>query len=455
MIAYVCLPLFWVGLLRLARVSLRKATIPSVLVYFIITFQYIGLPVLYFKLDDYRSPDIESTEVVGDIFLLTSTATTLVIIGFLASRVALRTDFATRALTRHHPEPANTTRLDTLGGVALTMLGAATLVIYIMKIGPSNLALVAAIEDPSDTLGINILRSHMGNAFEGRYYLYKLLMRDGLQIGSSTLFAVALLRPSKRRLLLFLISAVVATLSFTIATEKGPLINYLAGLMLVGLFIRSNGFLLRRWLFGTALAALGAVALLYMAFMGASDPLDAALQATSRLFTGQIEPLYHYLVIFPQQHDFLLGRSMPNPAGLLPFEHYPLTIEVMSMVHPWHLREGVVGSMPTFFWGELWANFGTVGVLLVPAFVGFAVCWIADTLDRFSPTPLTLAAIAWFSLHVKDLSNTPASNYIIDAYATAVVIGLIGFHLLPSPMLSRALTNTTLALKHAHSNDSQ
>ena len=427
-ISWICIPLLWLGLLRFARVALGKATIPAVLIWFIVVFQYVGLPVLYFQLDPYRCAELDDTSVIVEAFLLTATTTTLLIAGYCASRVILGTDFSSKHLSRHHRQRLAGSRLDLHAGVVLVAMGMAGLAMYVAQVGISNVAVLEVLYNPSDTVGSNLLRSGMGNAFEGRYYLYKMLMRDGLQIGSSTLFVAALLRPNLPRIAIFLLSAIVCVLSFTIATEKGPIVNYFLGLALVGLFVKHRGYITRTWLVGALLTGCLLVALLYVCFMGASDPVEALLQGGSRVFTGQIEPLYHYLVIFPKQMDFLLGRSMPNPAGILPFEYYPLTIEVMNLVYPWHVREGIVGSMPTYFCGELWANFSYIGVLAVSPCVGFAVCWISDLLDRFEPTPLTLASIAWFSLHIKDLSNTPVSNYIVDAYAVAVIVLLIGFH---------------------------
>jgi len=145
----------------------------------------------------------------------------------------------------------------------------------------------------------------------------------------------------------------------------------------------------------------------------------------SRAFAGQIQPLYHYLEIFPMKVDYLLGRSLPNPMGILPFEHYNLTVEVMNIVQPWHLEMGVVGTMPTFFWGEMYANFGYFGVVLPPLIVGVVVCLFADLLDRLRPSPLVIAVIVWFALHIKNLSATSLSNYLLDFISFSMLIFLL------------------------------
>ena len=163
----------------------------------------------------------------------------------------------------------------------------------------------------------------------------------------------------------------------------------------------------------------------YIYFMGARSVADSILQASSRAFTGGIEALYHYVVVFPDIVDFLHGRSFPNPAGLFPFEHYHLTVEIMNIINSSHIRSGIVGSMPAFFWGELYANFGYTGILLFPFFVGLFVCWFGDLVSRISPTPYALGCTVWLVLYISNLSVTSLSGYFFDIFLMFVLSSLI------------------------------
>ena len=100
------------------------------------------------------------------------------------------------------------------------------------------------------------------------------------------------------------------------------------------------------------------IGLMYVYFKGSSSIWVGIQSGISRITTGQMSGLYHYLDIIPDQVDYLLGRSLPNPRGIFPWEHYRLTVEVMNIVHKGLAEQGIVGSMPTFFWGEMYANFG-------------------------------------------------------------------------------------------------
>jgi hypothetical protein len=43
----------------------------------------------------------------------------------------------------------------------------------------------------------------------------------------------------------------------------------------------------------------------------------------------------------------------------------------MNIVHPSLAKRGIVGSQPTIYWAEAYANFGWIGALSVPIYVGF------------------------------------------------------------------------------------
>ena len=170
-----------------------------------------------------------------------------------------------------------------------------------------------------------------------------------------------------------------------------------------------------------AVPMLGVLVLFYVYFMGSHNPIAALMSVFSRAFTGGIQPAYHYLEFFPEHHGFLLGRSFPNPAGLLPFEPYRLTVEIMNWRFPDLAGTGVVGSMPTVFWGELYANFRVVGVIIMPFFVGIGLYVISFFASKLENTPFKVGLLVWLILHYKTLAETGISGFIIDFYLFGVV----------------------------------
>lgn len=424
-IAWLGLPAAWFFFLRVARVDIGKISIPSVLMLFVFITQYVGIPLLYFKLDAYRSQEVSDPMLILKLFGLSSVVITLLIAGFVLARYMLGTNFASSRLTKYHDYTYRSSSLDFAIGFIFSLIGFIVLCAYIRVIGFSNIALANIVGLGSSGESSTLLRSNMGNSFDGRYYLYKFFMRDLLIVGSYIVFISYLGRSSKFRLFTFLISFVICSLSVLMATEKEPFVLYLLGLVFCYLMVRTSGRYFFGKLFPVFVIFAISVPLIYALFMGAGSFLDGLFQAISRVLTGQIQPLYHYLEIFPNQVDYLLGASMPNPRGVFPFDHYNLSVEVMNIVQPWHLDAGVVGTMPTFFWGELYANFGLVGVVLFPSFVGFSVCLFADILDRLRPTPIVVSFVVWLILHIKNLSATAISNYLFDFYLFGILLILV------------------------------
>ncbi len=72
--------------------------------------------------------------------------------------------------------------------------------------------------------------------------------------------------------------------------------------------------------------------------------------------------------------------------------------------------------MPTIFWAEAYANFGLIGVYVIPFIIGIIVWIISFLMTKISNTPIKIALYIWLILHFKDLSITGFSGYIIDFY---------------------------------------
>jgi F0F1-type ATP synthase membrane subunit a len=69
----------------------------------------------------------------------------------------------------------------------------------------------------------------------------------------------------------------------------------------------------------------------------------------------------------------------------------------------------------------MYANFGIVGILIVPFILGYGLYWLNAIILRLQPTPLSIALIVWVMMHFKALSVTGASGFLLDTYFLAVL----------------------------------
>jgi oligosaccharide repeat unit polymerase len=415
--------IFWYYLIKYSGIKFLTISIPSFLIISIIVFQYLGYPILFYFLNDYRAKFVQDRSIMLTIFLITCYTTTLIILGFIFAKKT----FGPLHLKNRYNSFSSTIFLDRqLSRFILYLffaLSILVLLIYISKIGFGNIALLSLFGE-NDT-SIKLLRSNMGNSFDGKYHWYRLFMRDFLSITSVALFGFYLLRKKLFYLLFFTISFFISCFSMIIATEKAPIIWYLVSLFLIYILIKKNGRIDIKniiWLGFFVFLLLGFI---YVNFMGSSDIPEGMKNAIFRITTGQIQPLYHYLEIFPKHIDFFWGRSFPNPGGLMPYESASVPKKVFAFVFPEKIESGIVGSMPTFFWGDMYANFGYAGIIFPPFFIGFLLYGLNILLFRFPMTPIFLSVYIWIILHYKSLAVTSLGKFIIDIKMFIVIFFLI------------------------------
>lgn len=426
---WLLLPVFWHYLLRVAGLNLFRVTIPSVVIISFYLFQYIGLPILYFRLIAYRALFVTDKWLMVQVFLYTSLTITLMIVGFIAarycfgplnwnwgSRIKLREQFTQ---THHRTGCYQQGNLQlNLGLIPLVLISVAVLVIYLSKVGLENIALFSTLGISGSELSTEVARSKMTNSFEGKYHWYKPFMNELLTFSLFVIFAQFLVK--KKTSLSAMLTAVILTIIFLIATvvmvigtQKAPMASLLIALFLVYVVVKKGGRISPINLMPFFSLLLFLLCIFYIYFMQSNSVSSALSSIVSRTITGQIGPAYHYIEYF-QTHEFLLGRSLPNPRGIFRSDQFYLTVEMMNWVHPEQAGKGVFGSMPTVYWGEMYANFGFLGVFIPPPFVGFGLYWINSIVFRFRYSPLTTGFFVWLLMHYKTLSQTGLGEYMLD-----------------------------------------
>jgi len=228
------------------------------------------------------------------------------------------------------------------------------------------------------------------------------------------------------------------------ALEKAILFWVLIALFLTYIIVRDQGKLyIRKLIFISLLVLVGLIFLYYYMYMKADRSIfDSIISVFSRAFTGSIQPAYYYLELFPTHHDFLWGRSFPNPKGILPFETFKLTQKIMNFANPEDLKNGILGSMPTIFWAEAYANFGIIGVFIVPFIVGVVIWIFQYCINKFENTPIKIALYVWLIIHFKNLSITGFSDFIMDFYLIFTVGIIVIIKLFCGKILKFLLSKT-------------
>ena len=404
----------WYCLLRYAGIKILIISIPSFLLISIFIFQYFGYPILFFFLNDYRAEFVQDRSIVLTMFFITSYTITFIILGFILAKKVFGQLHLQNQYNFPNVEVVNDKQLSRFILYLFFVLTLFVLMIYISKIGFNNIALLSAFDLAENNVTSKVLRSNMGNAFDGKYHWYRLFMRDFLSIASVAFFGFYLLKKNFFYFFIFITSFFISCFSMTMATEKAPLLWYFISLFLMYVLIKQNGQLKIKQIAILCFFGFLLLGFIYINFMGSKTLLSGVESTFSRITTGKIHSLYYYLEFFPRQEDFIYGKSFPNPGGLLPFEPYSLTKEIHNYAFPEIAKKGIVGSIPTFFWGEMYANFGYIGVIFPPFFIGFFLYGLNIFLLRLAITPIFLSFYIWIIVHYSSLSGTSLSSFLID-----------------------------------------
>jgi len=396
--------------------NIFSISVPVFLIISMFVYAYSGLLPLYFGWDEYRySMGVQDRALVFQVLIFSIISIVGLLVGFTYAKVVLKmNNFQKFDYIRQ------ISRKELFVLVGLIGFCFFVLFVYLSKV-PSIALFVALSEGASSDS--HLARSLMGNDFSGKYHWYSLIMHDLFNIVTFALFSAFLLTRRKILFFFFLVAFLGSSFTAVMATEKGPFAQILIGLLLVYGITLLKGKIPIKATIILLITLFSSLIIFYIFFMGSKDVFSAFVSIFSRALAGSIQPAYHYLEFFPYHQDFLMGRSFPNPGGILPIEPYRMTVEVMNWVNP--NDYGIVGTMPTVFWAEAYANFGVLGVILIPFIIGVVLYAVYYLVDKIENTPLKIGFFVWLMQHYQSLSKTGFSGYLIDFYFIMLLFILI------------------------------
>ena len=402
--------------LKYIGISLLQPNFLSVFVWFYTFFAYLGVIPLYYYWDKYRVFEgVTDKEIIFEIWLYSSFSLVLIIIGYVFIGKVLK--IKTKGLY--------TTEIGNINPFSKFLLN----FILIISIGVTMFYLSRLQSIPLLSIfsggGVDeakIARSLATNELSGSHW-YRLFYNSLLTFISYIYFGILIKQKSKINLMVFLLLFIVTSFVMLSTTAKAPVVFYWMGLFLV--FLISNNINLNIKaisIFG--FLVMPVILFMYAFFMKAQEQsiLELLTAALSRIFTGQITPSYFYLFLFPEYNDFLLGKSLPNPAGVFPWEHYPLSREVKSFMNPELVERGIVGTAPTAFWAESYANFGLGGIAVFSLLIGATLAVIQFILTSKIPyNPITIGLMVFLMLDFSKLALDGVSYYIFNVHRMIII----------------------------------
>lgn len=392
----------------------RHDIAPTLIGAFVLSFfaaNYIGLGILFFGLDSYRaSVGINDRELICWMLIYS-------IISFAAV-------FTTHRLV-YEPRRWRATGPGTITAeervITLVLAAISALVIFQYVRSVDAVALVVALQGRADD--VLLARTNMSNNF-GAFHWFRIAI---VQLPVIIFYVVYLSLPkgkgSSKVILWTLFAAVLVTLILSAA--KAGVIHLIIGLLFIqNKYVRKVSWSqLATWGGGSILLVL----VLYVTFTDVQNYAVAVRVAFSRMLSGSIGTAHFYLEYFPGVEPFLHGRSLPNPGGILPWEPVSVSVKIMNWKFPQFLEQGIVGSSPSVFWAEGYANFGTIGVVLSGVYIGAFIGVFQRAFDRYGRFVFIKAVEGWFYSYILTVSTAGVTQFM----KVTVLVPLVALIILP------------------------
>ena len=409
-------PLLWIFIIN--KYSRLEINILNPTIFFIFLFQYLGLGLTVLGWSPHDETHLTDEKIVIKIFENSSIVIILIIVGYLSGERYLKNKINKGTKLILIDQKLEKIILSTMFAISIIFLTQYLNIIQIENVAIFN---VLGIYDSEN---FALLRSDMTNNFPGKYHWFKLFIHEFIMIVTISLFINFLKDKTRFKFLMFSFGFIIATFTLTMALEKSLFIQYLIALFIAAYLIEKKQFLRKVSILGTAVVLISGI--LYLSFHNLENYMVALNHTLNRVLISQWEGLYYYLKIFPSQINFLYGASFPNPGGIFPWE--PISISQLVALILWGKSE-TIGSIPTFFWGEMYANFGTIGVFVPPFFVGLVLFFVESVFRKFKFSAFVTSIYIWSILHYKDLAMTGLSSFVFDFYAfmvfSLIVIALL------------------------------
>lgn len=246
------------------------------------------------------------------------------------------------------------------------------------------------------------LRIDASRGFSGNLYIRNIFALGLTPILSYIAFAYYKMTKSKKDLIIFLVLFVSSFLILTYNIAKGPVVAYLLGFMFLNILI--NGAVKRKTLFIFFVIILSFLIVMYLFIMGATgisilDLFNYNTGIIGRIILGQSAGTYLSFDIFPSVIEHVgfgsISGFLNSILGLEDSERSARLL--MEHVNPKAVEAGLAGVINSLFIAEAWANFGLIGVLIAPFYVGVVIQTLFMFFLKLPKTPLLLGLFTYFS----------------------------------------------------------
>lgn len=402
----------WMGykILVFANGPIRSFTIPNFFMLKYLIFAYVGsvlYNVVFFQLE-LNNGMYSNLDYVFNVWLYSSLGIILIPLGMLIANLFFK--FDNNSLNdKFFSKPLKSFNVNfgvLLSIIIILLVSFFSLYVYRSIIG--ELPIIHVFSGTNEAV-LALMRSDAGNNFSGKLHWFKFL------IGASSKFMLIILFFNKRRNFLwkFLFSICLFYVLFisVMNLNKAPIIDLILLLFVSGIVQKKKINL--KLIVGLSVIVFFLLIMMYIFFMGQADKNIIAIFKIifHRVFVSQIVPFYWYQDM-QSSIGFLMGSSFPNPGGFLPFDNFQITTKAFNHAYPGKVSTGLVGSLPTVFYADWWANFGAFGAIFSMLLLGFILQFLDLIFKSYVSIKKSIIPIAYYIYIMFFMSKYVGTSYV-------------------------------------------
>lgn len=291
-----------------------------------------------------------------------------------------------------YKEPAFYFTLSLLSGLSILSI------IYIF-ISIGKFPLLSALMGNSSNEELGLLRAGASRGFQGVVYIKNIFGLLLTPILSYIYYAYYRLTGKRKLKIWYIVMTTFSILIITYNLEKSPVIQYLLGFLFLKILLSDK---INLWLLLKYFIIVLSLLILTYVFVLSEDVSRLFSYNTGfigRILLGQSTGTFLMFDMFPNYSPHIGISSISGLLNsLLDLEPSQRAARlVMEMYNPYGVDLGTAGVINSLFVAEAWANFGIMGVVLGPIYVGFVIQFLFLFFLKRKKTPIMLGILAYLS----------------------------------------------------------
>lgn len=157
-------------------------------------------------------------------------------------------------------------------------------------------------------------------------------------------------------------------------------------------------------------------------------------------FLTSLRSIYHRVVytqsygnylsfyIYPDKREHIGLSSTSRLIKKLGFDYRERSSrEIMKDIAPNEVAKGTAGYAVSAFFAEAWANFGLLGIIISPIYVGFFIKFLIGFILNFGRNPLTISTVSFLSYKLG--VNQGFNQFLFPRYLILTLCLILGLYL--------------------------